>query len=125
MTMNTEIITTIPVLPSADIDRDVHWYKEKMGFEVYFSDEMYAILYRDKIWLHLQWHAGTANNPLLGGSVVRIYVRHIQQIFEEFLNRGTVTKDKFRTKTPWNTNEFGFHDLNNNAIFIMEDAAST
>jgi hypothetical protein len=24
--------------------------------------------------------------------------------------------------TPWKTNEFGFYDLNNNAIFIVEDA---
>lgn len=120
--MSTEILATIPVLPSADIDRDILWYKEKMGFEVYFSDKMYAILYRDKLELHLQWHADTADDPLLGGSVVRIYVRNIQPIFEEFLNRGTVTKDKFRAMTAWNTNEFGFYDLNNNAIFIMEDA---
>lgn len=120
--MSTEILATIPVFPSADIDRDILWYKEKMGFEVYFSDKMYAILYRDKLELHLQWHADTADDPLLGGSVVRIYVRNIQPIFEEFLNRGTVTKDKFRAMTAWNTNEFGFYDLNNNAIFIMEDA---
>ncbi|HEY8957162.1 hypothetical protein [Chitinophaga sp.] len=83
---------------------------------------MYAILYRSKLCLHLQWHADTADDPLPGGSVVRIYVGNIQPVFEEFLDRGTVTRDKFRTKTPWNTNEFGFHDLNNNAIFIMEDA---
>lgn len=75
-----------------------------------------------ELWLHLQWHADTTDDPLLGGSVIRVYVRNIQPIFEEFLIRGTVTKEKFRTQTPWNTNEFGLHDLNNNAIFIMEDA---
>jgi hypothetical protein len=26
-----------------------------------------------------------------------------------------------KINTPWKTNEFGFYDLNNNSIFIMED----
>jgi len=55
-------------------------------------------------------------------SVVRIYVKNIDPIFNEFIQRGTVTADKFRTNTPWKTNEFGFYDLNKNAIFIFEDA---
>lgn len=120
--MKTKILSTIPVLPTADIERDIAWYNEKMGLETYFADKMYAILYRDKLILHLQWHADTDDDPLLGGSVVRIYVKNIKPLFDEFLERGTVTADKLRTNTPWKTHEFGFHDLNKNAIFIMEDA---
>ena len=71
--------------------------------------------------LHLQWHANTDEDPLLGGSVIRFLTKDIQLIFEEYLSRGTVTKDKLQLNTPWKTNEFGFFDLNNNAIFIMED----
>lgn len=122
--MKTEILKAIPVLPTSDIKRDIAWYKEKMGLEVYFSDSMYAVLFRENLLLHLQWHADTEADPLLGGSVVRIYVRNIQPLFEELLQRGTVTADKFKTNTPWNTNEFGFFDLNKNAIFIMEDITS-
>ena len=121
--MKTEFINTIPVLPTSDIERDIVWYKEKMGLEVYFADKMYAVLYRDNLCLHLQWHADSEEDPLFGGSVVRIYVKNIQPLFEEFQQRGTVTADKFKTNTPWKTNEFGFYDLNKNAIFIMEDAS--
>ena len=39
--MNTELLKIIPVLPSADIARDISWYKEKAGFETYFSDNMF------------------------------------------------------------------------------------
>lgn len=117
----TDLISIIPVLPSANIKRDVAWYKEKIGFAEYFSDSMYAVLYRDHITIHLQWHADTADDPLLGGSVIRINVKNINSIIEEFIERGTVTPDAFKTNTPWNTNEFGFFDLNRNAIFIMED----
>jgi hypothetical protein len=44
---------------------------------------MYAVLYRENICLHLQWHADTPNDPLLGGSVIRIYVKNITALFNE------------------------------------------
>jgi hypothetical protein len=119
--MNTEILSVIPVLPSAEIARDTDWYHRMAGFQTYFADSMYAIIYRNNIILHLQWHAGTNDDPLLGGSVVRILVKNIMPLFEELVTRGAVTRDKFRTGTPWKTNEFGFYDLNRNAIFIVEE----
>lgn len=119
--MGTKLVQIVPVLPSADIARDVAWYKENAGFDPVFSDSMYAALRREHLELHLQWHAGTEDDPLLGGSVIRIFVRDIQPIFEEFVQRGTVSQDKLRTNTPWGTHEFGFYDLNQNAVFIVED----
>jgi hypothetical protein len=119
--MESALLQIIPVLPSSNIERDVAWYKEKTGFQLGFNDNMYAVLYRENLCIHLQWHGDTKDDPLLGGSVIRINVKNIQPLFEEFVQRGTVTKDKFITNTPWRTNEFGFFDLNNNAIFIMED----
>lgn len=119
--MKTTILSTIPVLPTTDIARDTAWYKDKLGLETHFADNMYAVLYRDNLCLHLQWHADTESDPLLGGSVVRILVKDIQPLFEELLERGTVTRDQFKANTPWETNEFGFFDLNKNAIFILED----
>jgi hypothetical protein len=53
--------------------------------------------------------------------VVRIFVKNIQRVFEEFVGRGTVKEEKLRLDTPWNTHEFGFYDLNKNAVFIVED----
>jgi hypothetical protein len=71
--MSTEFVKVIPVLESADIARDVAWYKEKTGFEVSFLHEkMYAGLYRDGLEIHLQWHAGTKDDPMNGGAVIRI-----------------------------------------------------
>lgn len=121
MYTETKFIGVIPVLPSADIIRDIAWYKEKAGFEETFSDNMYAGLRREDIYLHLQWHADTADDPLLGGSVIRIFVKNIRPLFDEFVSRGTVSRNKFVAGTPWGTDEFGFFDLNNNAIFIVED----
>jgi hypothetical protein len=126
--MNTTFLNIIPVLPSADVERDIAWYKEKTGFKCLYKDNTddgqrtsYAVLGRNNQYIHLQWHAGTEDDPLLGGSVIRIYVKHIKPLVEEFVQRGTITQDKFRTNSPWQSNEFGFYDLNHIAIFIMED----
>ena len=119
--MQTEFLSIIPVLPSSDIARDIEWYKEKTGFEAAFSDKMYAVLLRDNLCIHLQWHSDTKDDPLLGGSVIRIYSKNIKPLFDEFVERGTVKPNKFIFKTPLGTNEFGFFDLNQNAIFVMED----
>ena len=120
--MRTELVKIIPVLESADIARDVAWYKEKTGFEVSFLHEkMYAGLYREDLEIHLQRHAGTKEDPMNGGAVIRMDVKNIKPLFEEFKQRGTVKEEDLRQNTPWRTNEFAFHDLNSNAIFISED----
>ena len=110
----------IPVLPSQDIQRDLKRYQEKAGFETIFSDSMYAGIFRNGINIHLQWHADTKEDPLLGGSVIKIFVDDIESIFQEFVERGTVAKDKLRKNTLWNTHEFGFYDLNNNSVFFVQ-----
>ena len=87
-----EILAIVPLLPSAGIARDLEWYKEK----TVFADKMYAVIKREHLYLHLQWHAGTEDDPLPGGSVIRVFVKNIQPLFDEFVKRGTVTADKFR-----------------------------
>lgn len=119
--MKTKLLGVSPVMPSQDINRDVDWYGKQVGFTLLHKDSMYAVMRREHIYIHLQWHADTDDDPLLGGSVIKIFVDEIQPIFEEFIERGTVTPEKLRLKTAWYTNEFGFYDLNNNAIFFVED----
>lgn len=111
----------IPVLPSQDIARDEAWYQEKLGLKTYFANEMYAVMYRDEIVIHLQWHADTPEDPLLGGSVIRIVTKDIYPLFREMVERGTVKTDALREHTDWQTHEFGCFDLNRNAIFFMQD----
>ncbi|MUP42474.1 glyoxalase/bleomycin resistance/extradiol dioxygenase family protein [Gramella aestuarii] len=119
--MDSGFLEISPVLPSQDIDRDVKWYYRYAGFELLHKDELYAVLKRENLCIHLQWHADTPEDPLLGGSVIKIFVKDIEPLFREFVKRGTVVADKLRIQTPWNTSEFGFYDLNNNAVFIVQD----
>ena len=124
---------TSPILPSADVARDIKWYAEKTGFVNVFNSSNYtepispldyAVIGRQNHFLHLQWHAGTKEDPI-HGNVVRIEVSNIRPLFEELVERGTVKAESFRKNTPWGTNEFGFFDLNKNAIFFLEDLKIT
>lgn len=119
---NSLFLDIQPVLPSQNIERDVAWHEQHTGFTSHFHDDMYAVLKRDHLWIHLQWHADNEDDPLLGGSVIKLFVSDIKPVFEEFVVRGTVPKEKLRMNTPWGTHEFGFYDLNRNAIFIVQDA---
>ncbi|MCP9199481.1 glyoxalase/bleomycin resistance/extradiol dioxygenase family protein [Gramella sp. GC03-9] len=116
-----EFLEISPVLPSQDIDRDVKWYQEKLGFKLLHKDSKYAVIRRANICIHLQWHADTEEDPLLGGSVIKIFVKNLMPIFEELVERKTIKKEKLRLNTAWKTNEFGLYDLNNNSIFFVED----
>lgn len=77
-------------------------------------------MHRENIYIHLQWHADSYDHPLLSGSVIKIFVDDIQLIFNEFMKSKTINPKKLRLKTAWHTNEFGFYDLNNNAVFFVE-----
>lgn len=112
---------TASVLASADLQRDIRWYEEYTGFVTRFTDEGYVGLYRDGMELHLQWHAGTEDDPLIGGSVVKFFITNIDEVFKEFTERGTVKEHQLKRNTAWGTHEFGFYDLNKNAIFFVEE----
>lgn len=122
MHTNPNIRGIEPVLPTTDIARDLEWFEKYMGFIYAFGDNMYSGVVRDQLCIHLQWHADTHEDPLLGGSVVKIFVNDIKPWFDEFVERGTIKPEKLRMNTLWGTHEFGFYDLNNNAIFIVQDA---
>ncbi|MEM7087787.1 MAG: glyoxalase/bleomycin resistance/extradiol dioxygenase family protein [Bacteroidota bacterium] len=122
--MKTKFIGIIPVLPSANIDRDLKWYEEKAGFSRTFVADGYAGLARENIHIHLQWHADTPEDPLLGGSVVKIFVEGVASLFNELVERETVAANALKRDTPWGTHEFGFYDANKNAVFFVEVISS-
>ena len=101
------------------MDQDLKWYEKYTGFEYVFGDDGYAGLQRDNLEFHLQFHHGNENDPILCGSVMKIFVDDIKPYFKEFVERGTVAKDKLTMNTPWRTHEISFFDMNKNTIFIV------
>ena len=121
MNNSVNLYTICPVLSTDNINRDINWHDKFVGFKLNYQEEGYAVLNRDSIWIHLQWHHNDDEDPI-HGSVAKIFVNDINPIFKEMIERGTTTKDKLRLNTPWKTHEFGFFDLNKNAIIFVQDA---
>jgi catechol 2,3-dioxygenase-like lactoylglutathione lyase family enzyme len=116
-----------PVLSSSNLERDLQWWTEKLGFQVVFTDDSlpeaqgisYAVLTRDKVYLHLQWHSGSAEDPM-ERSAVRMETEGVRELFDEMVLRGALAPEAFREATPWGTREYGLYDPNGNAIFFFE-----
>jgi len=110
-----------PVLESGDIKRDAQWYSDQLGFEVLFQDDHYAVLRHGAASIHLQWHAGTEQDPLNGGAVVRFLLEDVGPYFTNLKSKGLVEDAQLKEKTPWNTTEFALFDANKNALIFTQD----
>lgn len=113
-----------PVLASADVDRDVKWYEEKLGFKnVYDSSAYqdgeidYAVIGRDNLFMHLQFQFPED----MISTDVKFEVENIEPLYQELIETGVIKKEQIRRKTPWNTSEVSFLDLSRNRITFLED----
>ncbi len=120
----TTFLHVSPVLASADVQKDVDWYKEKLGFtNVYDSTRYqdgpmdYAVVGRQGLYLHLQFQFPQD----MISTDVKFEVKNIEPLIEEFVGKGILTVEKVHKKTPWNTTEFGIKDPSGNRITFLED----
>ncbi|MEQ9231961.1 MAG: hypothetical protein RIF46_14860, partial [Cyclobacteriaceae bacterium] len=117
----TEFRHMNPVFASQDVRRDITWYEEKLGFKKVFDsgDEPlnYAGVTRQGLFLHMQYQFPKD----MWSSDLRIEVRNIQPLFQEYLNRGLVKEEAMKLNTAWGTNEFGLFDPSGNRIHFYED----
>lgn len=113
-----------PVLASADVERDVKWYEEKLGFKnVYDSSAYqdgkidYAVIGRDHLYMHLQFQFPED----MISTDVKFEVENIELLYQELIDSGVIKEEQIRRQTPWNTSEVSFFDLSRNRITFLED----
>lgn len=120
----TSFLHVSPVLASSNVQRDVAWYKEKLGFtNVYDSTRYqegpmnYAVVGRQGLYLHLQFQYPKD----MISTDVKFEVKNIEPLIEELIDKGILIIEKVHQKTPWNTTEFGLKDPSGNRITFLED----
>ena len=120
----TKFLRLSPVMASSDVPRDIEWYESMLGFKnVYDSSAYqegkidYAVLGRQNLFVHLQYQFPKD----MTSTDVRIQVKNIDPIFEEYVNTGVIPKDRMRRSTGWHTDEFGLFDPSGNRITFFED----
>ncbi|MBT8219946.1 MAG: glyoxalase/bleomycin resistance/extradiol dioxygenase family protein [Bacteroidia bacterium] len=122
--LKTKFLHLSPVMASSNVSNDIEWYESKLGFKnVYDSsvyqegDIDYAVLGRQNLFVHLQYQYPKD----MTSTDVRIQVKNIDPLFEEYVAKEVIPADRMRRKTAWHTDEFGLFDPSGNRITFFED----
>lgn len=114
-----------PVLPVQNVIAALHFYVEKLGFDVAFADDEkdphYAGIRRDNIEIHLQWHDATEWEHAIDRPMLRFVVQNIEALYEEYQMKGVFHEQTSLKETPWGTREFAFYDLYKNGLTFYHD----
>jgi catechol 2,3-dioxygenase-like lactoylglutathione lyase family enzyme len=107
-----------PVLGVQDVAASVDWYTGRLGFTLAFhapEHPAYAVLTRDDVELHLQWHDptewGNGDRPML-----RFLVADVDAVHAEFAPKGVFHDRTALRDTPWGTRELAFYDPDRNGL---------
>jgi catechol 2,3-dioxygenase-like lactoylglutathione lyase family enzyme len=136
----TRLSQTIPALPVRDAAAAVHFYRDRLGFEVLHHDGGFAVLRRDEAVLHLweasdeSWRKGVdlerpvcsgAESFIAGTASCRIVVEGVDELYHELRARDVlhrVSKDGV-DDTDFGTREFATLDGDGNLVTFFEWAA--
>lgn len=137
------MLRTVPALPVIHIEKEVSFYRDKLGFRCGFQASDFAIMHRDKTEIHLwaacdkswKWRSlvlflrpiwSGAESFLAGTHSCRIEVEQIDPLFEEYKKQGVLYDQKTVVEqTPWNTSEFAVLDLHRNLLTFTEPIKET
>lgn len=133
-----ELRRVIPALPIHQIEPAVTFYRDRLGFEVGYQGEDFAIVRRDRAEIHLwsardeHWKAGSRNasrSPVVSGAEsflagtasCRIEVEGIDTLYDECRENGVLYEhDTVVEDQPWGTREFPVLDLERNLITFFQ-----
>jgi uncharacterized glyoxalase superfamily protein PhnB len=123
----TELQSTAPCFPVADISATIRWYEEQLGFTGDpFPDRepyVFAILRRDNIEIFLQRVEGYLKLDLYSkrpGGVWDVYIRTegVKDFYESVLEHATIVKPL--RQQPYGAWEFEIKDPNGYVLVFAE-----
>ena len=116
--------TVSPVLPTRDVRRSIEFYVDRLGFTLNGQDSQSdphdAVVGRDAVELHLQWH-DPAEWSAVERPMVRFEVPAVEALFDEFKETGVFHEQTALRDTPWGTREFAFFDPDQNGLTFYRD----
>ncbi len=120
----SDFVAINPVIPTRDIGKTAGFYLTKLGFEEVYNSTAYQeacldymVLCRGDICLHLQQTQAYAD---FTAPHIRLEVRNIRELWQEFKGSGAIPEDRPLVQSPWNTIEFGLYDPNSVALTFYE-----
>jgi hypothetical protein len=109
-----------PVLPAQHIGDTVAFYAQKMGFEVRYQDESYAIVVRSGVQLNF-WQCD--DRYIADNTACYVYVQGIEALYAAYQAQGIIHPNGALEAKPWGVKEFTVLDNNGCAIRFGERLA--
>lgn len=111
-----------PVLPVRSVTESVRYYTDRLGFHLQFQDDpkdpRYAVVERDGVRLHLQWHDPATFRDGVDTLALRFIIDDVDALFTEYSDKGVFHAKTALSNTPWGTREFAFYDADGNGLFF-------
>lgn len=113
-----------PVVAAGDVELALEFYA-RLGFQCVFQDDpsapRYAVVRRDRVELHLQWHADAAREDDGDRPVYRVEVDDVDGLYAEFGDAGALPETAGSPwaapgDTTWGTREFHLRDPYGNGL---------
>ena len=111
----TEFITAVPVVPSRDIGASTSWYRDRLSFDVFVSEDDYGIIGRGEAWIHF---CGPTNAVFEDS--IRIAVQGIDHLYAQSLEQGIADPDVQVVERPWGFREFSIVDIDGRSVTFFE-----
>lgn len=108
------------MLSVRDVEAAVAFYL-RLGFTRAWGDDRYAVIRRESVSLHLQWHDASEWSVPCDRPMYRFIVEDPDALFDEFSLAGVVPAGKQVEDKPWGTREFAFYDPDRNGLVFMRD----
>jgi uncharacterized glyoxalase superfamily protein PhnB len=106
-----------PVYPVADIDASVAWYARTFGFEAKLVNEVYAVLYRNGVSIHLV-KKGVGDLLIPGPVQAQFWIDgQLDELFNEVSSRG-VKVVQSPADEPWGHRDFMVADPDGNYVWV-------
>jgi catechol 2,3-dioxygenase-like lactoylglutathione lyase family enzyme len=113
-----------PVLPVQDVQASIEFYVRRLGFSLLGQDSAsnprYAVVRRDNVVLHVQWH-DPAEWDAVERPSLRFVVPALGALFDEYQGTGVLRGKAAIRETPWGTREFGLFDPDQNGLTFYCD----
>ena len=119
-----QFVEVNPVLPVRDVTKAVRYYGERLGFSLVGQDDAesprYAVVKRDGVELHLQWHDSTSFESVEKLNL-RFVIADIDALFAEYTTQDVFHERSALRETDWGTREFAFYDPDGNGLTFYSD----
>jgi len=81
----------------------------------------YAVIKRDTVELHLQWHDPKSFDTAVDKLNLRFVIENIENLYEEYKAQDVFHERTQLRETEWRTKEFAFYDLDGNGLTFYKD----